>query len=134
MAQARVPISRDGECKPFTALDGSAVRELVQRRDGAVAQSLAEAVVPPGGETLEHLHRTSEEIYRFISGSGRIRVGEAEAAVGAGDSVVIAPGTRHKLFNDGPEPLVLLCCCSPPYSDADTDLLETSAAGSAPAP
>jgi mannose-6-phosphate isomerase-like protein (cupin superfamily) len=132
MAQVPVPISRDDERTPFTTLDGSTVRELVQRRDGAVAQSLAEAVVPPGGETVEHLHRTSEEIYRFVSGSGRIRVGEAEAAVGAGDNVVIAPGTPHKLFNDGPEPLILLCCCSPPYSDADTELLEISPATSPP--
>ena len=44
----------------------------------------------------------------------------AESAVRAGDCVVIAPGTPHKLFNDGPDPLVLLCCCAPPYSDDDT--------------
>ncbi len=52
-----------------------------------------------------------------------MRLGDEEAAVRAGDTVVIAPGTRHKLFNDGAEPLVLLCCCAPPYSDDDTVLL-----------
>ena len=40
----------------------------------------------------------------------------------AGDCVVIAPGAEHQLVNDGAEPLVLLCCCSPPYSHADTVL------------
>ena len=47
-----------------------------------------------------------------------------EAAVRAGDAVVIAPGVPHKLFNTGPEPLVLMCSCSPAYSHEDTVLLE----------
>ncbi|MEA2311536.1 MAG: hypothetical protein QOE28_1504, partial [Solirubrobacteraceae bacterium] len=38
--------------------------------------------------------------------------------------VVIAPGTPHQLLNDGGDPLVLLCCCSPAYSHDDTVLLE----------
>ena len=105
-------------------LDGSTVRELVQVGDGATAQSLAEATVPPGGETIEHLHRTSEEIYRFVSGHGRVRVADAEADVAPGDTVLIAPGAPHKLWNPGSEPLVLLCCSAPPYADADTELLE----------
>jgi mannose-6-phosphate isomerase-like protein (cupin superfamily) len=37
---------------------------------------------------------------------------------------VIAPCVPHKLWNPGPDPLVLLCCCAPPYSHADTVLLE----------
>jgi mannose-6-phosphate isomerase-like protein (cupin superfamily) len=118
------PIVRDSDREPFTTRDGSTVRELIQVGDGATNQSLAEAVVPPGGETIEHLHRRSEEIYRFISGRGRIRVAGEESAVGAGDTVLIAPGTPHKLWNDGDGPLVLLCCCAPPYSDEDTQLLE----------
>ena len=118
------PIVRDSDREPFTTRDGSTVRELIQVGDGARNQSLAEAVVPPGGETIEHLHRRSEEIYRFVSGRGRIRVGDAEDDVEAGDSVLIAPGTPHKLWNAGDEPLVLLCCCAPPYTDEDTELLE----------
>jgi mannose-6-phosphate isomerase-like protein (cupin superfamily) len=38
--------------------------------------------------------------------------------------VVIAPGITHKLWNTGGEPLVLLCCCAPPYSHEDTFLTE----------
>ena len=124
MSEPAPRVLHDADREPFTTLDGSVVRELAQVADGAAAQSLAEATVPPGGETTEHLHRTSEEIYRFVSGSGRIRVGGAEAEVVAGDTVVIAPGTAHKLWNTGDEPLVLLCCCSPPYADAATELLE----------
>ena len=49
-----------------------------------------------------------------------MRLGEDEAEVGAGDCVVIPPGTPHKLWNPGAEPLVLLCCCAPPTRDDDT--------------
>jgi mannose-6-phosphate isomerase-like protein (cupin superfamily) len=108
----------------FITADGSSIRELAGIPSGnAINQSLAEATVPPGGETVEHFHRTSEEIYHFVAGAGRMRLGTEEADVRAGDTVVIAPGLRHKLFNPGTEPLVLLCCCAPPYSDEDTVLL-----------
>ncbi len=109
----------------FITADGSSIRELAGVPTGNAAnQSLAEATVPPGGATIEHLHRTSEEIYLFTKGMGRLRLGDDEGAVRAGDAVVIPPGTRHKLLNTGPEPLVLLCCCAPAYSNEDTVLLE----------
>jgi mannose-6-phosphate isomerase-like protein (cupin superfamily) len=111
--------------EPFITADGSTIREIAGVPSGnAVNQSLAEATVPPGGETIEHLHRVSEEIYHFISGAGRMRLDGEDGDVRAGDTVVIAPGTPHKLVNPGAEPLVLLCCCAPAYSHEDTVLLE----------
>jgi mannose-6-phosphate isomerase-like protein (cupin superfamily) len=105
----------------FVTKDGSEIRELAGIPTGnSQNQSLAEATVPPGGETEEHYHRASEEIYFFTHGSGRMRLGDEESDVAAGDTVVIPPGTRHKLWNPGSEPLKLLCCCSPPYSHDDT--------------
>jgi mannose-6-phosphate isomerase-like protein (cupin superfamily) len=107
--------------EPFITKDGSEIRELAGTPTGnSVNQSLAEATVPPGGETEEHYHRQTEEIYLFTSGSGRMKLGGDEADVTAGDTVVIAPGTPHKLWNTGSEPLKLLCCCAPPYSHDDT--------------
>ena len=109
------------QVESFTTLDGSEIRELAGQASGnAVNQSLAEATVPPGGETIEHYHRTTEEIYLFTHGSGRMRLGSEERDVGPGDTVVIAPGLRHKLWATGPEPLRLLCCCAPAYTDEDT--------------
>jgi mannose-6-phosphate isomerase-like protein (cupin superfamily) len=107
----------------FVTADGSLIRELVGIPSGnAEQQSVAEATVPPGTETAQHYHRTTEEVYLFTSGEGRMRLGHGEADVRAGDTVVIPPGVRHKLWNNSSEPLVLLCCCAPPYRDADTVL------------
>jgi mannose-6-phosphate isomerase-like protein (cupin superfamily) len=90
----------------FVTADGSSIRELAGVPTGNAAnQSLAEATVPPGGETAEHYHRTSEEIYLFLSGMGTMRLDDEEAHVRAGDCVVIAPGAVHKLFNRGTDPL-----------------------------
>jgi mannose-6-phosphate isomerase-like protein (cupin superfamily) len=117
-------VIRTEELEPIVPPDGSEVREIARPPDTARNQSLAEARIPPGGETTEHLHRASEEIYHFVSGEGRMRLGDEEGMVRPGETVVIPPGTPHKLWNAGREPLVLLCCSSPPYYDEDTVLTE----------
>jgi len=118
-------VVRREDRESFITADGSSIRELAGIPSGnSVNQSLAEATVPPGGATIAHLHRRSEEIYLFTDGSGRMRLGDTERPVRAGDCVVISPGVVHKLWADRDEPLVLLCCCAPAYSHEDTVLLE----------
>ena len=118
-------IFRREQREAFVTADGSSIRELAGVPSGNAAnQSLAEAVVPAGGATIAHLHRTTEEIYLFTTGTGRMRLGDEERPVRAGDCVVIPPGVAHKLWADEREPLVLLCCCAPAYSHEDTVLLE----------
>ena len=118
-------IVRREQREAFITADGSSIRELAGTPSGNAAnQSLAEAVVPPGAATIAHLHRRTEEIYLFTAGSGRMRLGDEERTVRAGDCVVIPPGSPHKLWADERESLILLCCCAPPYSHADTVLLE----------
>jgi mannose-6-phosphate isomerase-like protein (cupin superfamily) len=114
------------DADPFTTKDGSTIREIAGPVSAPTAnQSLAEARVPPGGATTAHVHHVSEELYFFTAGAGRIRLGDEERDVRPGECVVIPPGTPHKLFNtSGAEDLVLLCCCAPPYSHEDTELLE----------
>ena len=122
-------IARLGEAEPLIAPDASIIRELAgpSRRATAANQSLAEARLPPGGETAEHYHGKAEELYFFTSGSGRLRVGEVEREVRAGDCAAIPPGIRHKLWNTSTDaPLVLLCCSAPAYSDEDTFITEPS--------
>ena len=110
--------------RSFVTADGSTIRELAGPAwTAAEAQSLAEATVAPGGATAEHYHPRTEELYFFVSGSGRMRLGADEADVVSGDCVVIPPGTPHKLWNRGTDPLVLLCCCV--LADADDAIVMT---------
>jgi len=117
-----VRTARDG-IQPYPTLDGSLIRELMHPAvHGNRAQSLAEAEVPPGGETRPHCHRIAEEIYHVIAGEGRMILGDDRFAIAPGDTVWIPPGTRHGLQNTGDRPLMVLCCCSPPYNHDDTIL------------
>jgi mannose-6-phosphate isomerase-like protein (cupin superfamily) len=109
------------ELESFITADGSSIRELAGPAwTAARRQSLAEATLQRDGETAEHYHPRAEELYYVVAGAGRMRLGDEEADIRTGDCVVIAPGTAHKLWNPGPETLVLLCCCAPAYSDDDT--------------
>ena len=118
-------IDRLERTQPFITKDGSEIRELAGIPAGnSVNQSLAEATVQPGAETDEHYHGETEEIYLFTSGNGVMKLGDEETEVSAGDTVVIPPGTPHKLRNTGTEPLKLLCCCAPAYSHDDTFMVE----------
>jgi mannose-6-phosphate isomerase-like protein (cupin superfamily) len=120
------------EVESFTTLDGSLIREVAGPAwTAARNQSLAEATVPAGGQTAEHYHRQSEELYLFTAGEGRMRLGDEESDVRAGDCVVIAPGVPHKLWAGDREPLVLLCCCAPAYSHEDTVITDRDGASGA---
>jgi len=117
-------ISRIETADGFITDDGSTIHELAGRVSlSTVNQSLAQATIEVGGETTEHFHIEAEEIYYLTAGSGRLRLGEDETDVKAGDCIVIPPGTPHKLWNTAAEALTLLCCCSPPYRHEDTVLV-----------
>jgi mannose-6-phosphate isomerase-like protein (cupin superfamily) len=112
---------------PFITKDGSEIRSILDRTNsGAANQSLAEATLLPGAATEAHRHPTTEEIYYILRGAGLMRVEAEERAVGPGDGILIPPGSLHQIRNTGPEPLVFLCCCAPPYAHEDT-ILESSA-------
>lgn len=119
-------VSRHAELEPFVTADGSIIREWAGpgRLADARHQSLAEATLPPGGETIAHYHVRAEELYLFTAGRGRMRLGDEEREVEPGDCVTIPPGVVHKLWNAGDADLVLVCACSPPYSHEDTVLVE----------
>lgn len=130
-AAERAAVSRHlprADADPYVTKDGSVIRELyhpdVAQLPGGGAQSLAEATVPPGVSTLCHLHEASEELYHVERGEGLMELGAETFAVKPGDTVVIAPGTPHRLTNTGAEDLVVICCCAPPYRHEDTKITE----------
>jgi mannose-6-phosphate isomerase-like protein (cupin superfamily) len=104
----------------YVTKDGSTIREWMGPDSPARNQSLAEATVAPGAGTEAHYHRASEELYLVAAGRGRLRIGDEERELGAGDCALIPPGETHSLVNTGAEDLVVVCACSPPYSHDDT--------------
>lgn len=117
--------TRYADTVAYATKDGSLIRELMHPAvHGNRAQSLAEATVAPGRRTLLHRHALTEELYHVSAGRGRMTLGSASFEVGVGDTVLIPPGTPHRIEALGAEPLVILCCCAPAYSHEDTELLE----------
>jgi mannose-6-phosphate isomerase-like protein (cupin superfamily) len=113
------------DLEPFVSLDGSQIREWAGRVSApAQNQSLAEAIIAPGGATTEHYHRTSEELYLVTAGEGRLVIDGEQQLLREGDCALIPPGARHKLFNTAAVPLKILCACAPAYAEQDTCLTE----------
>ncbi len=113
------------EVPAYITKDGSEIRELMHPAvQGNQAQSLAQAIVPPGATTLLHRHHLTEELYHITSGHGLMTLGAEVFPVEQGDTVCIPPGTPHRLQASSDAPLTLLCCCAPAYSHDDTELLE----------
>lgn len=119
--------TRYAEIPSYITKDGSQIRELMHpAQHGNRRQSLAEATVAPGARTQLHRHAQTEELYHVTAGCGLMTLGDTCFKVGAGDTVLIAPGTPHCIEATGLEPLRILCCCSPAYSHEDTELLESA--------
>ena len=117
--------TRYADIPAYITKDGSTIRELMHPAvHGNRLQSLAEASVEPGARTQLHRHAVTEELYHVSAGSGIMTLGDYSFKVGAGDTVLIPPGTAHRIEATGAGPLRILCCCSPPYSDDDTELLK----------
>jgi mannose-6-phosphate isomerase-like protein (cupin superfamily) len=119
--------TRYADVPAYITKDGSEIRELMHPSlHGNRLQSVAEATVPPGAPMQLHRHAVTEELYHISSGRGLMTLGDTCFTVGVGDTVLIAPGMPHSIEATGAEPLRILCCCSPPYSHEDTELLERS--------
>lgn len=105
--------------------DGSIIRELMHpSTHKAEKQSLAEAIIPQNQSTKLHRHTTSEEIYYVLSGSGTMQIEDRNFSIDKGNSICIAPGESHNVINIGLQDLVILCCCTPPYSHDDTVIID----------
>lgn len=79
----------------------------------------------PGSETgFLHTHKTHEELYFFLSGTGEFQVDSEVFAVGEGSVVRVAPAGKRSVRNNGTEPLVMLCVqyrCATFTADDATD-------------
>lgn len=72
------------------------------------ARLVAEISLPPGASIGAHRHDNEEEIFYFISGSGRVNDNGVSRDVKAGDAMLTGDGASHSVENTGSEPLVFL--------------------------
>jgi len=78
----------------------------------------------PGQASTKHRHETQEELYVLLEGTGRMRIGDEVLTVGAGDCLVVDPGTVRQLFNDTDANQLWLVVGAPP--EGVTSTLEMS--------
>lgn len=87
--------------------------------------------IPVGGEIGEETHRHVDQTLFFLSGRGKVILDGKESPIGAGDVVVVTPGTKHNFINTGTEPMKVYTVYGPPNhidgrvhvtkADADSD-------------
>jgi mannose-6-phosphate isomerase-like protein (cupin superfamily) len=105
-----------GTIAGYLGEDGALVQELAGRSTGLTSHSLALITHPPASAARAHHHTVADEVYLVRSGRGQIRLDGVTHAIAPGDVVVIRPGQCHKVWNEGPEDLVLVVTCAPAYA------------------
>jgi mannose-6-phosphate isomerase-like protein (cupin superfamily) len=97
------------------APDGSEVRLLCATARG----SMAVFTLAPGAVSRAVAHRTVEEIWRVVAGSGRLwrQLGGEEAVTDLipGTSVTLPAGARFQFRCDGEAPLSIVGVTMPPW-------------------
>jgi mannose-6-phosphate isomerase-like protein (cupin superfamily) len=68
--------------------------------------------VEPGESQVVHSHEP-EQVYVIVAGKGRMRVGDEERDVGAGDAVHIPSKAEHGIENTGEETLEYVSAATP---------------------
>lgn len=96
----------------------------------------------PGGEVGEETHTYTEQTLFFLSGTGIASLNNDSFPVGAGDVVVVTPGTKHNFKNTGTKPLKIYTVYAPPNhidgrvhatkADADADAADEAVGETAP--
>jgi mannose-6-phosphate isomerase-like protein (cupin superfamily) len=121
------PIGRRAESPDAIAPDGSVIRLLATAAQGATRASLCEVTLGAGQVSRPVAHRTIEEIWYVVAGTGfvwRCPPGVAPASVdplpvGPGDALVIPTGWAFQFGADAGAPLRFICHTSPPWPGDD---------------
>ncbi len=72
---------------------------------------------PSSGLGPYHMHTTAESVYFVLVGVVRVRLGDQEHLLGAGDLVFIPPGEAHSIGNGGPDEATILELYAPGETD-----------------
>jgi mannose-6-phosphate isomerase-like protein (cupin superfamily) len=104
------------------APDGS---EIYFRVLDAQRASMVEVVLQPGHTSRAVRHRTVEEIWYFLGGSGDVWLRSPDGAVDSirhiepGEAITIPTGWAFQFRSTGPESLRFLCYTCPPWPGED---------------
>lgn len=124
------PVPPKGHRSPtpdVSAPDGSEIRFLVGVNQGATQSSLVEVTLGHGEVTRPVSHRTVEEIWYVLEGTGKVWRCPPDAApesiapvdVAPGDALVIPAGWRFQFSADSGRALRFLCHTTPPWPGDD---------------
>ena len=119
----QLPLGHASHDPDTTAPDGSEIRFLVDHRHSAQQASLVEVTLPSGQVSRPVWHRTVEEIWYILEGSGQVwrcpPGGSPESAapepVSPGDALTIPTRWRFQFSADEEGPLRFLCYTAPPW-------------------
>jgi quercetin dioxygenase-like cupin family protein len=67
----------------------------VRHDEGEDGISVMETLAPHGDSPPLHVHRTEDEIFHVLEGELRMRAGEAEVRIGAGETILAPKGVPH---------------------------------------
>jgi quercetin dioxygenase-like cupin family protein len=73
-----------------------------------------ETWVDPGGGVTPHIHPAMEERFEVLEGRPEFLAGRSWKETRPGETVLVAPGTRHAFRNRGGEVAHLVCQATPP--------------------
>lgn len=109
----------------FEANDKTTLKEILHPKNDSLAlgYSLAHASLKIGESSLPHCLENQSEVYYFLNGSGKIKIGEEYQNITKGDVVLVPAGAKQHVENQGDEMLTFLCIVSPPWKEEDDQLL-----------
>jgi putative monooxygenase len=116
-ANDQILILNTAEMKPVD-YDWSAIKWICDRKTTPDSQqSFGYAFLNPGGVNPEHRHRTCEEIIFMLAGELNVYADGKCITIRPGQTALIPPGVRHRVANEGWEPVVYIASFSAPFRD-----------------
>ena len=94
---------------PRFGQDGVEVTGLAAPSRGCESVSAWRVVLRPGAGSPEHT-LTSDEAFVALRGAARVELEGEAHELSAGDCLVVAPGRRFRITNEGAEPFEAVCC------------------------
>jgi mannose-6-phosphate isomerase-like protein (cupin superfamily) len=83
--------------------------------------SVKQEKMPAGTSEKLHFHKAAEQFFYILKGEAVLYINEDKFLVKQGESISIAPGSRHFISNESPEEIEFLVISNPP---TDQDRIE----------